>query len=65
MRNSFPSTHASGHVFIDLMSQPPTYIEPASLLPHDLGARKAHVVGPRRSRPRVRAQGPVATVDHR
>lgn len=65
MGNSFPSTHASGHVFIDLISQSSTNIEPTSLLPHELGARKTHVVGPRRARPRVGAQCPVATIDHR
>lgn len=62
MRNSFPSTHASGHVlFRDLISQSSTNIKPTSLLPHEPGAREAHVVGPRRRAPQL----VVATVHYR
>lgn len=54
MRNSFPSTHATPHVLLgDLISQSSTNIEPTSLLPHQLRAREAHVVGPRRRAPQL------------
>lgn len=64
MRNSFPSTHASGHHVIILLcnyltSQSPTHIQTTSLLSYKLRAREAHVFRPRRWRQRL-----VAAVHH-